>query len=352
MRHPHGLRAAAGAGGVAPSPVPYSGDIAFAQSSTAGKILKVFQFEAGIGYGAELVGLNLGNNATSVAFSPSKDALAVSYGTSLRVYDYTPGVGAGASSGASTGITILCTTFSNSGSNVVAVGSSSPRIKAYPWSSGSLGSAYSNPISALPNDGNSVAFSPSDAAVAVAHDTAPRITIYEWSNLTGFGAKYSDPASALPSNADAVAFNNAGNVVFVSTGNPFIHAYAWSDSTGFGSKFSNPSTLPVSASFRRLAVTPNDNALIMASTTRPQAYRWNNSTGFGAKYSDPSSITSTTKSVAITPNGDTVFFPNGSTGSQDLRAAAYPWDSSTGFGARYTGVNHEGQPNDVAVLPS
>lgn len=332
---------------------PYIGDIAFAQTSLVNKTLKVFEFEAGVGYGTELVGIDVGADAATVAFNSTRNALAVGYSATLAVYNYTPGSGLGTSSTVSTSSSPTNVIFSNNGANVIVAVTSSPRVRAYPWSSGSgIGTAYSNPSTLPTGAGNGLAIAADDSALAVAHNASPYISVYAWSNSTGFGTKYSDPSSALPGNANSTVFNNTGNVIFVSTAtSPRIHAYAWSNSTGFGTKFSNPSTIPPQASLRRIAITPTDDAIFMA-TSDPSAYAWDNSTGFGAKYSDPASTTSVGTSVAITPNGDTVFFTNDSSGTQALRAAAYPWSSATGFGARYTGVTHDGQPTDVAVLPT
>jgi hypothetical protein len=68
---------------------------------------------------------------------------------------------------------------------------------------------------------------------------------------------------------------------------------------------------------------------------RAAAYPWSSTTGFGTKYSDPSppaTFTDTLFDVKFSPDGNQIAFAI----RENPRLAAYPWSSSTGFGTRYT----------------
>ena len=50
-----------------------------------------------------------------------------------------------------------------------------------------------------------LAFSPSGADLAVAHATTPFVSVYPWTQGTGFGAKYANPATLPADAASSVA---------------------------------------------------------------------------------------------------------------------------------------------------
>jgi hypothetical protein len=50
-----------------------------------------------------------------------------------------------------------------------------------------------------------VAFSPSGADIAVAHDGSPHVSTFPWN--PGFGTKYADPPTAIPDTGFGVAFS-------------------------------------------------------------------------------------------------------------------------------------------------
>ena len=114
MRHPHGLRAAAGAGGVAPSPGPYSGDIAVAHDTTP--YISVYPWSSGFGTKYANPTTLPAGTGRGVAFSPDGADIAVAHRTL-------------------------------------------PFISVYSWSSG-FGTKYADPATLPTGNSNGVAFSP------------------------------------------------------------------------------------------------------------------------------------------------------------------------------------------------
>ena len=98
-------------------------------------------------------------------------------------------------------------------------------ITVYPWSSG-FGTKYANPATLPTGTGQTVAFSPNGADIAVAHSTTPFITAYPWSS--GFGTKYSNPATLPTGTSAGVAFSpNGADITVAHSITPFITAYPW-----------------------------------------------------------------------------------------------------------------------------
>jgi len=160
------------------------------------------------GFGAKFsdpASLPMQVQAESCAFNPSGNALAVAHysnvflGSVVSVYNWS---GSGFGSRFSNPATVptgvgSSVAFSPSG-DALAVGcTDSPFILAYPWSGSGFGTKFNNPTTLPPAQGRSCAFSPDGGALAVTHASSPYITVYNWSS-GGFGAKFSDPAT-LPS---------------------------------------------------------------------------------------------------------------------------------------------------------
>jgi hypothetical protein len=78
------------------------------------------------------------------------------------------------------------------GQAIAIAHNTAPYITVYPWNAG-FGTKYANPATLPTGDGNGVAFSPSGNDIAVAHFTAPYISVYPWN--AGFGTKYANPAT-------------------------------------------------------------------------------------------------------------------------------------------------------------
>lgn len=175
---------------------------------------------------------------------------------------------------------------------LVVAHATSPFISGYPWSSSGFGTKYGDPGSAPAGTGVSIAFSPTGADIVVSHTTTPFVSAYPWS--AGFGTKYGNPANVPPGNGSGVAFTRAGTTVAVAaTTTPFVAAYPWS-SSGFGTKYANPGTAvggTPQANSNSITFAADDSAVALVHATSPyiSAYPWDTTSGFGTKYSDPGS---------------------------------------------------------------
>ena len=221
----------------------------------------------------------------------------------------------------------------------------SPRVSAYPWSSGGgFGAKFANPGTLPAGTGRGVSYSEADDFVAVGHDGSPFISIYPWSGA-GFGAKFANPGTLPAGNGDDVDFTTADDaVVLAHATTPFVSAYPWSGA-GFGAKFANPGTLPAGTG-RGSTFTTADDALAIGHTTTPfiSAYPWSGA-GFGAKFANPGTLPGTIgRGVDFTTADDALAIARNSTPF----VAVYPW-SGAGFGVIFAnpGTLPTGAGNDV-----
>ncbi len=297
--------------------------------------VSVYRWSDGGGFGEKLANPStlLTATAQAISFSPDGRAIAISFGTNPghAAYQWSAsGFGTKYSDPTSVPSGIGCC-FTKNGDKLVTTGAN-PSFNIFNWSNttgfGSTQPANAGPtasgsgadcspvsnsyvaISALTNVvfaydlstatatrysatlatsaiGRGVAFHPSGADIACAHDVSPYISVFPWAS-PGFGTKYANPATLPSGNCNDVVFNNAGTVLAAAVAvSPFVEAYTWS--AGFGSKFSSPSSLPAGAG-SGIDFSPSDNAIAVAHATSPfvTAYAWNG--GFGAKYSDPSTL--------------------------------------------------------------
>lgn len=294
MRHPHGLRAAAGGGGGV-----FTDDLAVGLN--ASPFVSVYRFSTSSGFGTKY--------ANPATLPPA-----------------------------------LCqdVAFSSAGTDIAVATNDSPYIHVYPWTTElGFGTKYANPATLPGGTGRGVAFSPAGNAIAVAHTTSPFITAYPWTTGSGFGTKYADPAT-LPgiSLAQKVSFHPSGasiGVVSGTFGSPFIFVYPWTVGSGFGTKYANPATLPGnSGTFGQasgLDFSSSGNDLAVGSNGTPfiQIYPWSNATGFGTKYADPATLpTQNIGPVKFAPNDLNVACGGGD------GVLTYPWSSGTGFGTKHS----------------
>ena len=223
--------------------------------------------------------------------------------------------------------------FSPNGSYVAIGKNDSPRVLVYPWSSG-FGTKYADPATSLPGGVNAVAFSPANNAIAMVTSVSAYIHAYRWSS-SGFGTKYSNPASLPPGGCVDIKFSpNGSSVAVMSDTSPYVAVYPWNYTTGFGTKYANPSpALTGDGGDGSVAFSPNSNVIVMGTGNKGSliyAYKWN--PGFGTKYDDPATLPEgTVWSIAFSASGSTVVASH----SYGDHISAYPWNYTTGFGARY-----------------
>jgi hypothetical protein len=192
-----------------------------------------------------------------------------------------------------------------------------------------------------------VAFAPSGAAIAVAHQGSPFVSAYPWNDGTGFGTKYSDPGTLPTGNAFGVDFAPSGAVIAVSHNNsPYVSAYPWNNSTGFGTKYSDPGTVPASNAQGGVAFSPSGADIVVAYLNSPyvSAYPWNDSTGFGTQYANPASLPpGEATGLAWSPNGAYV-----AVAGTALVTAGYirVYNWSSGWGSLQAGATSPFNTND------
>ena len=250
----------------------------------------------------------------------------------------------------------------SNGSAVIFGHFNTPYIRAVQHTTSSgFGTEYSSPSTLIPGALEDLDLSPDNSAIVISHNNSPFISAYPWNNSTGFGAKYSNP-STLPSAVTyGVRFSPSSNKIIctqlVFSGARLI-GYNWS--SGFGSQIT-PATQLLGYNGSQSdgnAFHPSENAIVVGHNTSPfiSAYAWNSSTGFGTKYSNPSSLPPAAgRSVDFHPNGNAVIVGH----SNSPFITAYAWNSSTGFGTKYSdpsslqntiGLNVRFSPTGGAVI--
>lgn len=177
---------------------------------------------------------------------------------------------------------------------------------------------------------------------------------------TGFGSKYANPSTLLAVGVNDIAVTPTKDAIILALGgSPYYAAYQYSAGTGFGTKYANVSVAPLDAAQSFSAsVHPNNDAVVFGNQTNAgtnaqiHAYAWNSSTGFGTKYSNPSSFsTSSLGSVDFSASGNDIVLGY-QAGISVANTEAYTWNSSTGFGTRRTTSTLVGNINSVKFHPS
>ncbi len=125
---------------------------------------------------------------------------------------------------------------------------------------------------------------------AVGHSTSPYVTVYPWSDITGFGAKYANPGTALPGVVNDISFHPSGRAIALAhNASPFFSVYAFSAS-GFGSKYADPAALP--GTLNGIAFSPDGQWLLMTDANGAHIYPFSLTTGIGAKIASSPTISS------------------------------------------------------------
>lgn len=147
-----------------------------------------------------------------------------------------------------------------------------PRLTVYD----SSWAALADPVVAPTGNANEVAFSPDGTLCAVAHATAPRLTIYDtttvpWTKLTGPGTL---PAGGT---GNAVAFSPDGSLLALGNSTtPFLLVY----NTTTWAKWTNPVSLPLGA-VNGVAISPDGAMCALASGVYPYLVRYDITGGAG-----------------------------------------------------------------------
>lgn len=128
-------------------------------------------------------------------------------------------------------------------------------------------------------------------------------------------------------------------VLFLATNtSPFIYAYRWYPGIGFGSKYTDPASLPAQQC-KSIALNPTSTAVVAGiyywdvAGGPIAAYQWNSSTGFGTRYSNPTTPPVLPITVDFSPNGSYIIFNTNESNKHSV--CAYPWSNSTGFGTKF-----------------
>jgi hypothetical protein len=272
---------------------PKNDYIVGATTSAATYYLSGYPFSKLTGFGTLLTNPTSGNRPGSlpysITFSPTGSVLLETLGSAPYVWAsaFTTGYGTKyadpttAISGGGFGSSF------NSTTTAIAISSASaPYIQVYPWSSG-FGTKYANPATAMGSIGRDTFFSPNGSYLAITSDSAPYITVYNWAS--GFGSKISDPATLPVSRCFGGNFSCSGNSIGLACDTiPYIYVYPWT--TGFGSVYANPTTLPTGAANDIVFSPTNQIAIGFNDTIGINTYPFDTTTGYGAKYTDPAAF--------------------------------------------------------------
>lgn len=133
--------------------------------------------------------------------------------------------------------------------------------------------------------GRAVAFNSTGTVVAIGGQTAPFISVYDWSDDYGFGAKYPDPVSPLTTTPFNIIFGPGDRTIVIGNQGQNYRVYQWS-SAGFGSAYPSSGVL---GSGVGLAFTKSGRTILLGSNTAPRATAlpWDDTTGFGVAYPAP-----------------------------------------------------------------
>lgn len=219
--------------------------------------------------------------------------------------------------------------FTASG-DAIAIAHNTSGITAYPWSIDGFGARFTNPATMPVGTGLSVAFNDAEDAIIVGHSTTPFISAYPWST-SGFGTKYANPVSVPAAAGNGVSFNPGGAYVAVAhaagVGQPCVSVYPWS--AGFGAKIT-PSGTQLGSPCYSANFAPDNSAIAVSGNVTPYVagYPWSGS--FGTRYADPATLPpGSSDTIIFSPSGTTVAVAHSTTPF----ISAYAW--SGGFGSKY-----------------
>jgi WD40 repeat protein len=207
----------------------------------------------------------------SITFAPNGNDVVAGLSTSatINVYPWSNGFGTKYSDPAagfpSTMTSAAGVKFNPAGNVIFVVGNNSTvtsgnRIEiAYPFTSGvgfgagsfdttGLSVGNLNASTAGGSDANDVSVHPTGNDVAIGVTSAGsygRVRMFTFNSSTGYTGNYSAPATDAAGGVNGVAFSPDGNyIASAHNTTPYITIWPWTTGTGYGTKFTNPATLP------------------------------------------------------------------------------------------------------------
>ena len=283
------------------------------------------------------VSVTVTSPARSILFSITPTAtmaarfVAVAHGTTpfISVYPFLENAGFGqrmanpATLPVGTGNSVA---FTASG-DAIAIAHNTTGVSAYPWSIDGFGTRFTDPATMPVGTGLSVAFNDAEDAIIVGHSTTPFISAYPWST-SGFGTKYTNPASVPSGAGNGVSFNPGGAYVAVAhTSGTCLSVYPWA--AGFGTKIT-PSGTTLGSPCYSANFAPDNSGIAVSGGVTPYiaGYPWSGS--FGTRYADPATLPpGSSDTIIFSPSGTTVAVAHSTTPF----ISAYAW--SAGFGSKY-----------------
>lgn len=197
-----------------------------------------------------------------------------------------------------------------------------------------------DPATPPTGDGRGVAWSPAGDYIAAAHLTSPYVTVWPWTEA-GFGTKVANPAALPTGDGRGVAWSPAGDYIAVAHFTaPYVTVWPWSGGA-FGAKFANPAVTPTGDA-NGVAWNPRGNVLSVAHVTSPYLTSWSfEDGGFGTKLADPATPpTGIGNGVAWSPTGGHVAIAH----TTSPYVSVYPYNAATvAYGAKL---------GDPATLPN
>lgn len=326
-------------------------------ASTNSPYIQVYPWTDGEGFGSKLANPSVlpPGEAEKAVFSKAGDAIAVALNNSAvaNVYEFSKDSGIGAKYGNPStpfvGNASRTIAFSPDGSKIViATNSASERLLVYEWdSSTGFGTKLSGPPVQPTGIVNGITFSPDGSLIAIAHQSLPYVTVYQWSS-SGFGPKLAnpDPAVATATNLQGldVHFNPEGTHLAVSNTSfsPHVAISVFPiSSSGFGAKQTSP-TVFGNATGVRFSPKGDAIALALEGGEKLMAWEWS-PVGFGTQYAQPVASFGTGYGLDFSPSGKTIALVQ----SSSPEISAFPWSDVGGFGTVFAGpaTQPAGTPN-------
>jgi hypothetical protein len=243
-------------------------------------------FTPGTGWGANLTGpsgLPSGSySAQAIAYDPKTNicVFAINANSTVTIKTYrmtTNGFGTALADGPS--FSVLPTAFTFHPTLpivVVALGNSSPYLKAYTFDDSGWGAALTNSTPASPparESQNRGVWLDSGSTFITAHTISPYVAAYAF-NSNGFGSKYADPSTLPQGHGSAITTNLSKTTVIHGNGtSSYGSFYPWNN--GFGTRYTN---LIATAQVSNIFMQPSGSHITTIAAGAIRIYPWTDST--------------------------------------------------------------------------